>query len=109
LQTQPASGPREYAGAIDCVKKILANEGLFAFYKGTATPLVGIGACVSIQFGTFEFMKRFFRTRNEDAGHIDTTLSGGQFYVAGCAAGVANTIVACMSRVWKSSNVIRSC
>lgn len=95
LQTQPSSGAREYTGAIDCVKKILANEGLRGFYKGTATPLVGVGACVSIQFGTFEFMKRYFRTRNEREGHFDN-LSGGQFYLAGAGAGVANTIVACM-------------
>jgi solute carrier family 25 (mitochondrial carnitine/acylcarnitine transporter), member 20/29 len=51
---------------------------------------------VSIQFGTFEYMKRFFRDRNEKHGHRDLTLSGGQFYLAGGAAGVANTIVACM-------------
>lgn len=50
---------------------------------------------MSIQFGTFEFMKRFFRGRNDKHGHKDLTLSGGQFYLAGGAAGVANTIVAC--------------
>ena len=56
---------------------------------------MGVGACVSIQFGTFEYMKRFFRTRNERAGHTQA-LSEGQFYLAGGAAGIANTIVACM-------------
>lgn len=50
---------------------------------------------MSIQFGTFEYMKRFLRDRNEKHGHRDLTLSGGQFYLAGGAAGVANTIVAC--------------
>jgi solute carrier family 25 (mitochondrial carnitine/acylcarnitine transporter), member 20/29 len=78
------------------VKKIIANEGFRGFYKGTATPLVGVGACVSIQFGTFEFMKRYFRTRNEQHGHSSLDLSGGQFYLAGGAAGIANTVVACM-------------
>jgi solute carrier family 25 (mitochondrial carnitine/acylcarnitine transporter), member 20/29 len=82
------------------VKKIIANEGFRGFYKGTATPLVGVGACVSIQFGTFEYMKRFFRTRNEQSGHPTGNLSGGQFYLAGGAAGIANTIVACMFAVW---------
>ena len=79
------------------MKKIIANEGFRGFYKGTATPLVGVGACVSIQFGTFEFMKRYFRTRNEQHGHSSLDLSGGQFYLAGGAAGIANTVVACMS------------
>jgi len=50
---------------------------------------------VSIQFGTFEYMKRVFRTRNAEAGRKELNLSGGQFYLAGGAAGVANTIVAC--------------
>jgi len=78
------------------VKKILANDGVLGFYKGTATPLVGVGACVSIQFGTFEFMKRYLRLRNDKAGHADPNLlSGGQFYIAGAAAGISNTIVAC--------------
>ena len=95
MQTQPSSGPREYAGAIDCAKKILTNEGLVGFYKGTATPLVGVGACVSIQFGTFEYMKRFFRMENESRGRSDTSLTIAQFYLAGAAAGIANTIVAC--------------
>jgi solute carrier family 25 (mitochondrial carnitine/acylcarnitine transporter), member 20/29 len=94
LQTQPSTGPREYNGAIDCVKKIIANEGFRGFYKGTATPLVGVGACVSIQFGTFEFMKRTFRTGNEKAGK-EAMLSGAQFYMAGGTAGIANTIIAC--------------
>ena len=77
------------------MKKIVANEGFRGFYKGTATPLLGVGACVSIQFGTFEFMKRSFRTENEKAGK-EGNLSGAQFYMAGGAAGIANTIVACM-------------
>ena len=41
-------------------------------------------------------MKRYFRIRNERGGDIDTNLSGGQFYLAGGAAGVANTVVACI-------------
>ena len=44
-------------------------------------------------------MKRYFRTRNERHGHSDLGLSGGQFYLAGGAAGIANTVVACMRRV----------
>ena len=92
MQTQSS----QYAGAIDCAKRILAKEGFFGFYKGTATPLVGVGACVSIQFGTFEFMKRQLRrdspTNRSSAPH----LTMGDFYIAGGTAGVANCIVACM-------------
>jgi len=37
----------QYANAFDCASKIFKNEGPAAFYKGTLTPLIGIGACVS--------------------------------------------------------------
>jgi hypothetical protein len=32
--------------------------------QGTLTPLLGIGACVSIQFGALEWAKRLFSSRN---------------------------------------------
>jgi len=37
----------QYSGAIDAGTQIFRKEGPAAFYKGTLTPLVGIGACVS--------------------------------------------------------------
>lgn len=39
----------QYSNALDAATKIWKNEGPLAFYKGTLTPLVGIGACVSLQ------------------------------------------------------------
>ncbi|ODQ52188.1 mitochondrial carrier [Saitoella complicata NRRL Y-17804] len=89
LQTQPRTGGL-YTGAIDCVQKTFKAEGFGGFYKGTATPLVGVGLCVSVQFAVFEHMKRVFRERNGGEG-----LSGGQFYIAGAAAGIANSALAC--------------
>jgi solute carrier family 25 carnitine/acylcarnitine transporter 20/29 len=41
---------QNYTGALDAATKIYKNEGASAFYKGTLTPLIGIGACVSISF-----------------------------------------------------------
>lgn len=40
----------QYSSALDCAKQIFKNEGPLAFYKGTLTPLIGIGACVSQYF-----------------------------------------------------------
>ena len=37
----------QYKGALDCATQIFKKEGPAAFYKGTLTPLIGIGACVS--------------------------------------------------------------
>ncbi|KAJ3351748.1 Mitochondrial carrier protein ymc2 [Allomyces javanicus] len=87
LQTQPH--PPVYNGVVDCVKKTIANDGLKGLYKGTVTPLVGIGACVSIQFATLEHVKRLFTKQNN--GNPNLTLS--QLYMAGAASGVANSIV----------------
>lgn len=49
-----------YKGTLDAAKRIATEEGPAAFYKGTAMPLVGIGACVSLQFAFLQAGKRFF-------------------------------------------------
>lgn len=90
LQSQP-SGPGQvpiYSGAGDCVKKIIKNEGLKAFYKGTVPPLMGIGLCVSIQFAVVEQTKGYYNKVNK-GGPLDNT----QLFLSGAAAGVANSIV----------------
>ncbi|CAN6598795.1 mitochondrial glycine transporter Ymc1p [Trichomonascus vanleenenianus] len=91
LQSAPEG---TYNGAIDVVKRLLKNEGPAGFYKGTLTPLIGVGACVSIQFGTNEFMKRTFLAQNEAAGLKDTSLNPTQFFLSGAAAGLANGFLA---------------
>lgn len=77
--------------AIDVVKKLIKNEGPLAFYKGTLTPLVGVGACVSIQFGVNEAMKRFFHSLNSQP---QATLGLSQYYACGVVSGVANSFLA---------------
>lgn len=92
LQSAPEG---TYTGALDVVRKLLKNEGFSGFYKGTLTPLIGVGACVSIQFGVNEYMKRYFTKSNASAGHSDSRLTNSQFYISGAAAGVANSALAC--------------
>lgn len=86
LQSAPEG---TYNGAGDVIKKLLANEGPKGFYKGTLTPLVGVGACVSVQFSVNEFMKR----------HYDNVLQGQplsllQYFNCGAVAGFANGFLA---------------
>ncbi|SCU92510.1 LAME_0F00276g1_1 [Lachancea meyersii CBS 8951] len=78
--------------ALDTVKSLAKNEGLMAFYKGTAVPLVGVGACVSCQFGVNESMKRYFYSRSGAAPGSHLTL--GQYYVCGFVSGTANALLA---------------
>lgn len=90
LQTSPQG---TYTGMVDCATQIVKKEGPLAFYKGTLTPLLGVGACVSIQFGVVEALKRQFSASNVSSGH-KADLSYGQFYLAGGIAGFANSFVA---------------
>ncbi|KAI0886544.1 mitochondrial carrier [Annulohypoxylon maeteangense] len=89
LQTSTA-----YSSALDAASSIYAKEGPLAFYKGTLTPLIGIGACVSIQFGAFGWARRYFETANalsHPKGSKD--LGYGQYFAAGAFAGVANSVI----------------
>ncbi|KAG1450124.1 hypothetical protein G6F56_008434 [Rhizopus delemar] len=88
LQTQSTTNPL-YDGMMDCVNKTRAKEGFTGFYKGTMTPLVGIGACVSIQFVVLEAMKRHFSTLNKPGEFLENH----QLYLAGAASGIANSFV----------------
>ncbi|KZV94646.1 mitochondrial carrier with solute carrier repeats [Exidia glandulosa HHB12029] len=92
MQTAPAG---TYSGLAQCAGDILKNEGPLAFYKGTLSPLVGIGACVSIQFGVLEWTKRFFGQRNlaSGSGGRGGALTPSQLLIAGAAAGIANSVV----------------
>ncbi|KAJ2688718.1 Mitochondrial carrier protein ymc2 [Coemansia spiralis] len=89
LQTQPEL----YRGTIDAVRKTIQNDGFGGFYKGTTTPLVGVGLCVSIQFLVMEHMKRTFAKINGTPNGQAPNLSAAQLYMAGATAGVANSIV----------------
>ncbi|KAL7665099.1 Carrier protein YMC1, mitochondrial [[Candida] zeylanoides] len=90
IKVRVQSAPQgSQTGAIEVVKKLIANEGPKGFYKGTLTPLVGVGACVSVQFSVNEYMKRYY----------DQVVPGGQLTLAqyfncGAVAGFFNGFLA---------------
>ncbi|SCU92278.1 LADA_0F15566g1_1 [Lachancea dasiensis] len=77
--------------AVETIQSLVRNEGLLAFYKGTAVPLVGVGACVSCQFGVNETMKRYFHALN---GGDNPHLKLSQYYMCGFISGTANAFLA---------------
>ncbi|KAJ4292997.1 carrier protein ymc1 [Collariella sp. IMI 366227] len=87
LQTTTA-----YPSALAAATSIYRHEGALAFYKGTLTPLLGIGACVSIQFGAFHAARRALEQRNIAAGK-PAALNYGEYYAAGAFAGLANSVL----------------
>ncbi len=60
--------------------------------------MLGIGACVSIQFGAFHSARRYLEQRSaaQNPGVFIpgvSSLSYGQYYAAGAFAGVANSVI----------------
>ncbi|SCU77418.1 LANO_0A00320g1_1 [Lachancea nothofagi CBS 11611] len=86
LQTSPVPST-----ALETIRSLVKNEGVMAFYKGTAVPLIGVGACVSCQFGVNEAMKRYFR---KSSGDPDAHLLLRQYYACGFVSGTANAFLA---------------
>ena len=88
-----------YKGALDAATSIYRTEGPSAFYKGTLTPLLGIGACVSIQFGAFHSARRWFEAQNASAKGTAAGAPGApgmtyaQCAAAGAFAGVSNSVL----------------
>lgn len=88
--------------ATTVIRNLLKNEGPLGFYKGTLTPLIGVGACVSLQFGVNEAMKRFFRSVNAKSNNNSNTnnannnglLTLPQYYMCGLTGGVVNSFLA---------------
>lgn len=83
----------QYPNALAAAKTIYAQEGALAFYKGTLTPLIGIGACVSVQFGAFHEARRRLESYNTNKNPLFPGLSYSQYYAAGAFAGIANSVI----------------
>lgn len=91
VQTAPSG---TYNGVLDCISHILRDEGPMAFYKGTTMPLIGVGACVSIQFGVVQWSKRVFNSMNAAHQPERKSLTPLQLYMSGLFGGVANSFLA---------------
>ncbi|TGZ79086.1 mitochondrial carrier protein [Ascodesmis nigricans] len=84
---------QQYSSALDAATQIYKKEGALSFYKGTLTPLIGIGACVSVQFGAFYEAQRTLESWNKTHHPATPSLSFPQYYLAGAFAGLANTVL----------------
>ncbi|KAM5356450.1 hypothetical protein ACJ41O_003096 [Fusarium nematophilum] len=79
--------------ALNVASHIWHAEGPLSFYKGTLPPLLGVGACVSIQFGAFHYFRHLLEDFNKSRGRSDPSLSLSQFYMAGGSAGLTNSVI----------------
>ncbi|KAL7441818.1 hypothetical protein ACHAXM_010128 [Skeletonema potamos] len=53
-----------YKGINDCFRRVLAEEGVGAFYRGLTPRLLSVVPMIGIQFGVYEFMKKFMLARD---------------------------------------------
>ena len=56
LQTQNSSaeiGSKTYSGAFECFRRIVSEEGILSLYKGSLSPLLGVGTMSAIQFYSY--------------------------------------------------------
>jgi solute carrier family 25 (mitochondrial carnitine/acylcarnitine transporter), member 20/29 len=83
--------------SLQCAREILQREGALAFYKGSLSPILGIGACVSVKFAANLPAQAWFRKFNQVAGIHDDhgMLPLWQYGVAGAYAGLATSPLRC--------------
>ncbi|KAI9478095.1 MAG: mitochondrial carrier domain-containing protein [Benjaminiella poitrasii] len=88
LQTQPS--PPIYNGAMDCVRKLVKEEGAQGLYRGVMSPLAGIGFCNAVMFMANGWSRRVLQNGDENK-----TLSILEIGVAGSFAGSVMAFLNC--------------
>lgn len=92
LQTMPVPGPGQaplYAGAMDCVKKTIKNEGFFrGLYKGMGAPLAGVAPIFALSFFGNDLGKTLIRGAS---GRSE--LNAFQLGLAGGFSGILTTAI----------------
>ncbi|PWY84396.1 hepatocellular carcinoma down-regulated mitochondrial carrier protein [Aspergillus eucalypticola CBS 122712] len=90
LQTQGGTNNN----ALFLNQQIWKHEGPLSFYKGSFVPLLGVGACVSIQFGAFHYFRQLIEHYNNQTNPtLLPTPTLPQYYLAGCFAGLTNSLI----------------
>lgn len=79
LQSQPHDQPLRFNNSMDCIKFTLKNEGIWGFYKGIASPIVGAAAENACLFFSYnlaqDVLKREFGVKDLQLKHL--VLCGG--------------------------------
>lgn len=60
-----------YKGINDCFKTVLKEEGIGAFYRGLTPRLFSVVPMIGIQFGVYEFMKKFMMARGNEISVVE--------------------------------------
>eukprot|EP00128_Syssomonas_multiformis_P014277 Colp12_sorted_trinity150504_noHs@10216 len=93
LQAQETGG-KIFKGPFDCLRRTIAEEGVFALYKGVSSPLISSVVFNSILFGAFEEYKKAFTPAN---GQI----SVAGFVAAAVCTGITESVFYCPMEILK--------
>jgi len=96
LQTQPTTVPLKYNGAMDCIKKTIAEEGMLGLYKGVQSPLIGVALMNSALFFSYGQAQSLIRK------DPNQELTIPQLYMCGTVVGIAVTFVESPVDLFKS-------
>jgi solute carrier family 25 carnitine/acylcarnitine transporter 20/29 len=91
IKLKVVSKPEEYGqGYLHAFKKTIAEEGFLSFYKGMLMPLLGVGAQVSLQFGTVETIKKIIKVNFSEP---DGSLHWKYSVLSGVLSGIPSAFV----------------
>lgn len=88
--------PRQYTGAVDVVRKVVAREGPLGLYAGIQAPLPFVAVFNAALFAANGTMRKIV-----GKGKSDDELSIPEIGLAGMGAGVAVSFVACPTELVK--------
>lgn len=89
IKIKMVSKPEEYTGIIQAFFKTIKNDGILSFYRGMLFPLLGVGAQVSLQFGTVETLKKVIQSK---FGEADGSLHWKYSVLCGVISGIPSAI-----------------
>ncbi|KAI8363894.1 mitochondrial carrier domain-containing protein [Blakeslea trispora] len=88
MQTQPS--PPIYNGAMDCLRKLVKEEGPKGLYRGVMSPFAGVGFCNAVMFMANGWSRRMLQ-----GGDEKRTLSVVEYGIAGSFAGSVMAFLNC--------------
>lgn len=88
LQTTGISsnGIPKYSGMVDCIVKIISNEGPYALFKGITSPLLGITPCFAVQYLSYTSLQPFARKILDNQVDTETPVTIAEHLVASTLA-----------------------
>jgi len=87
IQYQKTSAAPLYTGTIDCIRKIVTQEGIAGLYRGLPAQLVGIAPEKAIKLTVNDIIR--FKFTDKKTGHIPVLAE----VFAGCCAGFSQVVV----------------